>query len=819
MGRGMAANSSNSLLDALRHHRLLEAKQLDELSAAPPSDAKELARDLIGRGWLTPYQANQLLNGKGHELILGSYILLQRLGEGGMGQVFKARHRNLGRIAAIKLIKKERLENPDAIRRFQREVRSAAALSHPNIVRAYDADEIAGTHLMVMEYIDGAIDLAKVVKNNGPLPIERACEYIRQAALGLQHASERGLVHRDIKPANLLLTSDGKTVKVLDMGLARLEHATDDGESSNTMTQEGVVMGTPDYMAPEQAVDTHTVDVRADLYSLGCSLYFLLTGRVPFPGGTLLQKLNKHQNSEPLAVGKLRPEVTPALARVVRKLMAKKPEERYQAPAEAAADLEAVSASLTGFAAARVAAAATAAEQNPRSKEASTLAYINNSTDTVTLDAAKKPNSRRWLIVTAGTSMSLLLGLTIVVLLIPRGAQKKNDGPPDGQKEFAKGGAQKKNDGPLDGQKEFAKGPDRPIDDKPVEKAKMPVADPDRQAAAYVVSVGGSVQVNVNGLDRDLKAAAELPKERFTLSRVNLAGAKVTDSGLASFEGCKGLTFIHLAGASVTNAGLAHLMPGKDLWFLELWGAPITDAGLAHFKGCTKLGHLSLFGTAVTDAGLAYFKDSKGLGHLNLGNTAVTDAGLACFKDCKDLGHLNLSGTAVTDAGLAYFKDCNALKQLDLHGTKVTGAGLASFKNSKGLGVLDLSSTGLTDAGLAHLKDCQEIWLLNLPGTAVTDAGLAQFAGYKGLGHLNLHGTKVTDAGLAHFKDCKGLGYLGLFGTAVTDAGLTPFQDCKGLGYLGVRDTKVTAKGRAAFHAAVPGCKIEHDGGTIEPKK
>ena len=187
-----------ALPDALRQHRLLDVKQLAELDTLQPlfPDSKSLAKELIQRGWLTPYQANQLLNGKGHELVLKSHILLERVGEGGMGQVFKARHRNLDRIAAIKVIRKERLDNPRAVRRFQREVQAAAALSHPNVVRVYDADEIAGTHFMVMELIEGATDLARLVRQNGPLPVEQACEFIRQAALGLQHAYEQGMVDR-----------------------------------------------------------------------------------------------------------------------------------------------------------------------------------------------------------------------------------------------------------------------------------------------------------------------------------------------------------------------------------------------------------------------------------------------------------------------------------------------------------------------------------------------------------------------------------------------------------------------------------------------
>src|SRR5262245_61635368 len=214
----MTIASNASLVDALRQYRLLDAAQLDEVTSLQPSfsEAKALAGELIRRGWLTPYQANQLLQGKGQDLLLGSYVLLERLGAGAMGQVFKARNWKLGRVVALKMIRKDRLANADAVRRFQREVRSAAALDHPNIVHAQDADEIDGTHLLVMEFVEGAIDLAQLVKKNGPLPIEQACESIRQAALGLQHAHERGLVHRDIKPANLLLTADGTTIKILD---------------------------------------------------------------------------------------------------------------------------------------------------------------------------------------------------------------------------------------------------------------------------------------------------------------------------------------------------------------------------------------------------------------------------------------------------------------------------------------------------------------------------------------------------------------------------------------------------------------------------
>ena len=231
------------------------------------------------------------MRGRAHELLLGSYVLRERLGEGHEPGLHKARNWKLGRVVALKLIRKDRLEDGEAVRRFHREIRAAAQLDHPNIVRAFDADEIGGTHLLVMEYAQG-VDLAKLVKQGGPLPVGRACDCARQAALGLQHAFERGLVHRDVKPQNLLATPVC-VVKILDMGLARLGQAAEAGEGTSTMTQEGAVMGTLDYIAPEQAMDSHTVDIRADLYSLGCTLYFLLTGRVPFPGGTAMEKFEE----------------------------------------------------------------------------------------------------------------------------------------------------------------------------------------------------------------------------------------------------------------------------------------------------------------------------------------------------------------------------------------------------------------------------------------------------------------------------------------------------------------------------------------------
>ncbi|HEV3259868.1 MAG TPA: protein kinase [Gemmataceae bacterium] len=332
----MSTISTEAFVDALREHRLLEPGQLDELTTDLQgrfSDPTAFAQEMLGRGWLTPYQVEQLLAARGQDLLLGPYILLDRLGEGGMGQVFQAYQRRLGRTVAVKTIRQDRLRHPGAVHRFQREIRAAAQLNHPNIIHIHDADRAGEIYFFVMEYVVGT-DLHQLVERHGPLPAVQACDYIRQAALGLQHAHEHGLIHRDIKPANLLLSTKGSIIKVLDMGLALLHQDDARRQTSSELTQEGTAMGTVDYMAPEQALDAHGVDTRADIYSLGCTLYHLLAGYPPFSGGTMAQKLLWHQQVDPAGIEHDRADLPEALPGVLRKMIAKRPEDRYQVPAE-----------------------------------------------------------------------------------------------------------------------------------------------------------------------------------------------------------------------------------------------------------------------------------------------------------------------------------------------------------------------------------------------------------------------------------------------------------------------------------------------------
>jgi serine/threonine protein kinase len=300
----------------------------------PLTGPRDLAEALVHDGLLTPFQAEQLLLGRWRNFVLsGKYKVLDHLGAGGMGSVFLCEHLVMRRRVALKVLPAGQARDPGALERFRREARAIACLSHPNIVTAYDTDRDGDLHFLVMEYIDGS-SLAEVVRARGPLDPLRAAHYVRQAALGLQHAHEAGLVHRDVKPSNLLLDRAG-TVKVLDLGLARFFR--DEGDDLTRARGSGT-LGTARYMAPEQAENSHAVDARADVYSLGATFYFLLTGRSPSQEGTA-ERWQAPFPRQPPPVRDVRPDVPEGLASVVDRMLASAPAERYQSAAEVAGAL------------------------------------------------------------------------------------------------------------------------------------------------------------------------------------------------------------------------------------------------------------------------------------------------------------------------------------------------------------------------------------------------------------------------------------------------------------------------------------------------
>ncbi len=327
------------LLPIIRKSGVLSDKQFEDvkskvLAGGYPKDSIALAQKLVKEKILTDYQVRRFLQNKPHGLTVGKYVIQDRLGSGSMGRVYKAQHVLMGRSVALKVIAPEIVSNQRVVSRFQREMKLVGRLDHPNVVRAFDADQVGNILYIVMEYVQGQ-SLGQRYRAKGPLDPLEVVGYMAQAALGLAHAHAQGIVHRDVKPSNLFLTPENQ-VKVLDLGLGILMES--DSESSFA-TADGIAVGTIDYMSPEQACGKD-VDGRSDLYSLGCAMHHMITGQLAFPGNSPVERLGKRINGKPVPVNQIVNNIPPGLVEVMSRLLANRPSERFQTAQEAAEALQ-----------------------------------------------------------------------------------------------------------------------------------------------------------------------------------------------------------------------------------------------------------------------------------------------------------------------------------------------------------------------------------------------------------------------------------------------------------------------------------------------
>lgn len=641
----MSTVAVSTFLTTLRRSNLLTPEQIAfAIDVGRRGDAADVARELLERRWLTEWQTHQLLAGKSR-LFLGKYKLLDVLGSGGMGAVFKAESSTTRRPVALKVLAASLNSDEVARARFEREIRASAQVNHPNIVRALDADHFDDRVFLVMEYFEGA-DLKALLKQHQRLPIDFACECIRQAALGLQHAHEQGLVHRDIKPSNLLVTrqpdSGELLVKVLDLGLARL---TADGGTSVDMTRVGQIMGSPDYMAPEQSMDSRSADHRSDIYGLGMTLFHLIAGELPYDGDTVMEKLLSRINVDAPPLSRYRPEVPPVLVHIVARMLHRDPLQRFQTAGEVASILGTFVSDPRALEPLIVPPQAPA-EEPPTLPAAGdqTLqqidAILDSRAHTLPLSYRRPRRGRSSLtpvVVSIGTAL-LLIGALLLAAWSPSSESSSRNST----------------DQPLSGDA---------ATETPAASESGPPPDPDSPddvVTRWALSMNRPSVIQFDGQERTLRTPLEIPEGRYRLLEVDLSGMRELDSQRIR----------QLAGVS-------------SLRRLDLSGADVRDAQLQQLTGLTSLESLDVSGTAITERSVEVLSGFTGLKQLALRYLPVGRSGLQELASLPHLSRLDLTGTDIRDRELDVIERLSALRTLRLRHTSVTLDGLRRLRENR----------------------------------------------------------------------------------------------------------------------------------------
>jgi serine/threonine protein kinase/Leucine-rich repeat (LRR) protein len=778
-GAGTGGTNIKQFLELAESTGLLSAETITALKAQWPDakrgeDAGGLAKELVQQGKLTKYQAAGLYQGKPKGLVLRDYVLLDRLGAGGLGTVYKAQNRKSGQIVAIKVLSPAATRSPDAVKRFQREAEAAGRLNHANIVRALDTGEFEGQHFIVMEFVDG-VDLSNYVKKQGPLPLEQAVGCIVQVARALAYAHEQGVIHRDIKPGNLLLSRDGH-IKILDMGLARLNDPASaaTGQAAEGLTQTGQVMGTVDYMAPEQALHTRLADARADVYSLGCTFYRLLTGKIPYEADSLVMKILAHREQPIPSLRASVPAVPVATDLVFQRMMAKKPEDRHQTMTELADDLErslttpaakvakvalplpvdllpqpdASSSSSISLAPLPVRPATTTHALHSQSTTAPVL--VSPSDTSVSAIARRKRGVPAWMYAAAalvilgagGAMFTLMRGgsepevAENKVIPATSGGEAANNGSLDKTEKTdqSTGGAMPPKDSSTTippapqpaATGSVAGSPDRPAANPPSRSTPpnfTPAATTSKVTAATPVPPASNTSTS-NVDDREL---AKWALERDLMLWIYDPATKLTrevnrPEHLPSDE-------VFIMGLRTKRAGqlrdedLLKLSEGIDISALVVHGPTITDESLPYFASFPLLNTIYLIDAPIHDTHLAELQKVKRLLNLSLGGSQVTDAGLDALSQLTTVSYLNLSGLQVTDSGVAKLSTLTRLGYLNLSNTQITDEAIATLVNFKNLKRLMITGTKISETGLQQLRaglpQC-ELNGVDAPGYAFT---------------------------------------------------------------------------------------------------
>ena len=723
---------------------------------------------------------------------LGPYRLESKLGQGGMGAVYKATHTKLDKVVALKVLPLQVTKSPQLIARFEREMKAVGKLDHPQIVRAMDAGEIDGIHYLAMEYVEGS-DLQALVRTRGPLSVVNACKAVRQAAQALSAAHAAGLVHRDIKPANLLLAKNGQ-MKVLDLGLALLS----DDTGHTELTTAGQTFGTPDYMAPEQWDNAHTSDGRVDLYALGCTLFFLLTGRAPYATDnckTTVAKMKAHVTAPIPDLLQVRQDVPAAVIDVYKKLLAKNPEERFQSAGELAAALLPLASNKATtdkpaqpVEAPKVVAQPVASEDFTQSLAdaiAELPPLLDNpapATDSLVIntEAISKPNglkpvsyssygatqkggqrkiSSRFFIAGGSVFGVLLLSLIVItirnrngtetVIKVPEGSTVDLKTDPGSQVTIAQ---PSKDTNPKPASDVDSNAPN-PLSAEALHLTAEEYAE-ERTVAEWAVSLGAMGQARLaDGTVRGLRVAVADPLQQFVPIWIKLSNVPIIDEDLKRFSKCKHLKSLEFIGTRINGTGLRHLKPLATLTTLALQKQVdsngnltlLQDEGLSGLSDFPQLTQLDLcFNQSLTDKCLAHVSKLTQLQVIELNGIKITDSGLEKLDSLDKLDDCDFSNLPlVTDQGIQRFVEHHPLlKQtaIDNDGPKQKRT-IQALQNAKALELLAISSDQLTPDSLQILNSLPKLNAVIL--SAPTDENVLTLLQIKNLKQLRFQRYKL----------------------------------------------------------------------------
>ena len=642
---------------------------------------REFVKLLIHENLLTQYQAKTFLTGSDVPIVLDEYEILERIGAGGMGIVYRALHRTMDRVIAVKILPREMVDSRKKVLRFQREVKASAKLQHPNIVATYDARQSDGIHFLVLEYVDGK-NLAEVVQIHGPLTVSRSVNLILQAAHGLMHAHAQGIIHRDVKPENLILDESG-VLKVLDMGLAKMRSgdADIDVATHHNLTEAGAVMGTVNYMSPEQALDSVEADHRSDVYSLGCTLFYLLTERLVYSANTPMKIAMAHQQAAIPSLNEFRNDVPVELDRIYSKMLAKRPEDRFQDLSEVidalvSLEIQDCDSSMNFKRNEEQLALSETQPAETTTQNQQRTAKISNGDVGSNRQAAANPSRivrLGFLILAGGIAAGFILHLKTRwgELRVEYQESQKQEGTVSTDDDMNS----KKSESDIDTERENSETNREHSNTEEYSESEI---------AKWVLVQGGQVRVESTNGKSDFVTSAEMLPPGPLLIRsifIDTTDTKIADDDVRRFRSLKGLQLLNLNHQELSESSIDIIVNLPPLKQLSLLTCEVTDQGLQKIVAAhPDLINLGIGDCPVTESGLAQILKLKQLRELFLITLPISYSSLEQFKSMESLDLLYVAWTHLDDEGLEELSKWSNLKRLGIKGTKVTAEGIRRFQ-------------------------------------------------------------------------------------------------------------------------------------------